>query len=156
MRLSLGLGLIGFVGTGLYSSYTAWLAHWEAEEHRASRLDKHLRAACKGVTERVQVCRDLVAGRLTLLEAAAWFGAIDAAMPPKWRLPCVAYPDHSEGERQCRRVIEYMDALYDEEAEPGPLQAVRARLTAELQKHLDAMETITLPNVKPGGSGPVL
>jgi hypothetical protein len=97
---------------------------------------RHLQA--KGV-----VTRRLIAGELTLLEAAEWFRYLDDAMPASRTVPAPQDVGLSGDERYCREAIRWARAAA---AESSPTQGrvVVERLEAELDAHL-----------KPNG-GPVL
>src|SRR5262249_10853620 len=100
---------------------------------------------------RVEVCRKLAAGKLTLLEAAAWFRYFDTQAPAEC-LDAVVYPGGSEGERQCRKVIDFAELAFAQDADrvAERTAALRARLTARLQEYLSRNGIIVLPPIYPG------
>jgi hypothetical protein len=99
----------------------------------------------KGITAktaaRVRVAHQLIAGRLSLLQAAAAFRDLDERWP-RTIIPVFDYPNAaSEDEIHCLRVIHYVVT------EAPPDRA--AELTGRLQAELDAMlrnGTLHLPD----------
>ncbi|MCI0642311.1 MAG: hypothetical protein L0Y72_26745 [Gemmataceae bacterium] len=80
-----------------------------------------------------QAVRHLLAGRLTLLEAAAQFRDAERTMPITWGPPRPDSGGPAEGERFCRDVV--LSAHYWlEENLPAQAAHVTARLEAELQQ----------------------
>src|SRR5262249_25957613 len=101
------------------------------------------------------VARDVIAGRVTLLDAAAAFGALQDAVPGySWDGFREMYAGASDDERLCRAVILYVAVtLADDPGLAG--EAERAadlvrRLWEELDAHLRA-GTLRLPTG--GGTG---
>jgi hypothetical protein len=88
--------------------------------------------------------RNLLAGRLTLLQAAAQFRDVDEALPVTW-VPQIAATGPAEGERLCRKVIA-MAKGWMEECVPAQAAAETARLEAELERHRGADGTVRLPD----------
>jgi hypothetical protein len=87
--------------------------------------------------ERVKI--DLLARRISLLEAAARFRDLQLRGPPfDWRMWRIImrnrFPNASEDECMCRCVLDSMDMMFSE----GSLEAllVMGRLEAELHDHL--------------------
>jgi hypothetical protein len=148
MYSSLCLSLLGLAGAVLYSTWSDSIAAEHAEKHRADSLRQELLASNQRITGRYQVSKNLQEGRLTLLQAAAIFRAIDAGVPAQHRDLYPVYPGKSEGERLCRKVIDCLDVLFSDFEEcPGPLEALRARLTAELDALLESSDSIVLPEI---------
>ena len=103
------------------------------------------------VVAKRQVARQVSAGRLSLPQAAALFGALNALPPqaadlskldPHLRPPQVA--PRTDEERLCWQVIRYVAA--ELEQQPDRARAVVARLEAELEEELRTRGRIRLPN----------
>ncbi len=96
-------------------------------------------------TRRLQEVTDaVVAGRLSLLDAAARVRDIQSASPYfPWDRFRASYPGATDDERFCRMVI---GMVYAPELKDGPQRvALAARLTAELEEHL-RRGTLHLPH----------
>src|SRR5262249_8804642 len=84
--------------------------------------------------QRDQTIRELLAGRLTLLEAAARFRALDRAPPAfDWEVFRSAYPGDSDEERHCRKVIGWVEVELNQ-TDPCLALATCARLLGQLEK----------------------
>jgi len=91
-----------------------------------------------------KITADVIDSRVGLLEAAAAFNAADAEVPARARVPAQdGFPGASEGERECRRVIAFVEATLEDE--PSRRATVVARLEAELQAQLQQDGTVRLP-----------
>jgi hypothetical protein len=88
--------------------------------------------------------QDLLAGRLTLLQAAAQFRDLDKALPVTWA-PRIAATGSAEGERLCRMII-WMAKGWMEEHVPAAATDVTARLKAELEQHRGPDGVVRLPD----------
>ena len=141
--------MVVLAGALLYSTWSDSIAAEQAEQHRADSLRQELLASNQRIMGRYQVCKNLREGRLTLLQAAATFRAIDAGATAQFPDLYPVYPGISEGERLCRKVIDCVDVLlpdYPECPGPlGPLGALRPRVTAELDALLESSDRIVLP-----------
>ena len=83
-----------------------------------------------------EVRRDLLAGRLSLLEAAMRFQELTEAGPPfDWDWYRDFCPGHTDLERFGRQLVATGD-LYLSQVDPPGQAAVRTRLEAELQEYL--------------------
>ena len=99
-------------------------------------LDEVLQAEHRATEAKHGIAGDVIAGRLTLLEAGALFSAADTDLNSeslRYRLD--QFPGNSDAERHCRRVISYVEMALA--AEPSELNTIVNRLNAELQ---DALE----------------
>jgi hypothetical protein len=94
------------------------------------------------IEARGQVAREVIAGRLTLLEAAARFQAISLSRPSHLPVSHAAYSGDSDEERLCRQVIAYVD--FELQGRPDR-SAVVAKLNSELRELLATFGTIILP-----------
>ena len=88
--------------------------------------------------------RDLLAGRLTLPQAAARFRDAEKEHPFTWPPPSAA-TGPAEGERLCRVVMDQAN-FWVETNLPSQAAAVAARLEAELERHRDPDGTVRLPD----------
>jgi hypothetical protein len=94
-----------------------------------------------------QVSDDLIAGRLTLFEAAARFRRIEQG---REHTRVEYYPGDSEEERLCRRVINGARAQMSQRYPEGADEFVE-RLEAELQLHKERHNgTVVLPDAGKG------
>jgi hypothetical protein len=91
-----------------------------------------------------QAAMDLLAGRLTLLQAAAGFRDVEEALPVTWA-PRRAAPGPAGAERLCRLVMDRANA-WMERNRPGRAAGVAARLEAELERRRRPDGTIRLPD----------
>jgi hypothetical protein len=88
--------------------------------------------------------QDLLAGRLTLLQAAAQFRDVEKSLPVTWA-PRIAATGSAEGERLCRMVIA-MAKGWMEENVPAAAAHMTARLAAELEHHRGPDGTVRVPD----------
>jgi hypothetical protein len=101
--------------------------------------------------ERRAVARDLAAGRLMLLEAAARVRDLDRADPAfPWEAFRLRTPGATDDERHCREVIASIENLLP--ADSPEREAALRRCAAELQEHL-ARGTLRLPEPRRPGPG---
>jgi hypothetical protein len=114
----------------------------------AEKLEKSRQEIMWRGEERRAAVRELVAGRLTLLGAAARVRELDQADPAyPWDRFHLLTPGASDDERHCRKVIGMIEGvLSPDSTEVEP--AVR-RCTAELQEHIDR-GTLRLPEPRAG------
>jgi hypothetical protein len=87
---------------------------------------------------------DLLAGRLTLLQAAAQFRDLEKSLPVTWA-PRIAATGPAEGERLCRLVIGTAKSWMEEHV-PAAAADMAARLEAELERHRGPDGTVRLPD----------
>jgi hypothetical protein len=109
--LALFPGLAAAVGLDLWNVPAALDALGRGAEQRR-RLDEAMRAVQVRTALKAETAEDLVAGRLTLPEAAARFRRLDAGTPEEyrhgWRLLAQGT---SDDERYCRQVIAHVGML---------------------------------------------
>jgi hypothetical protein len=106
-------------------------------QERAAMGYRHAQAKRAVVTE-------LLADRLTLVEAAARFRELDADLPETRDRLLQAYPGVSYEEALCRQVIGHARGELEVRA-PEQMRSVVARLEAELQAHLESEAGLRLP-----------
>jgi hypothetical protein len=118
---------------------------WDMEEHKEfrSQADHRNKAVRECLDGRARVARDVVAGRLTLLEAAGRFRALCQAVPDfQMDLFREFHPGASDEERFCRAVINTVEGvLWDK---PDMAREMVRRLKAELADMMDC-GTLKLP-----------
>jgi hypothetical protein len=152
-HLCLGVVGLGALLVALYAGLTAcrgWTDHGGAavrpsldEEQRRSALleaDRELLRQSIQVNQRIR--EDLVAGRLSLREAAAALAAENARRPGRLRASTVNFPGATQEEWFARLAVEHLALALANK--PGGA-AVLARLRAELEDYLAG---------KGGGPGP--
>jgi len=88
--------------------------------------------------------QDLLAGRLTLLQAAAQFRDVEKSLPVTWA-PRVAATGPADGERLCRMVVATAKSWMEENV-PAAAAHMTARLAAELEQHRGPDGTVRLPD----------
>jgi hypothetical protein len=114
-------------------------------EAESEDLDRRGAAVLARINARQEVVRDLCDGRLTLLEAAARFRALNATAGATARRAAQdIYPGASEGERICRQVIGHVRTHLEEQS-PGRGETVTRALEEELRARLEADGTVRLP-----------
>jgi hypothetical protein len=97
-----------------------------------------------------QIVEQVIAQRLSLLEAAAQWGALLEENPGiNWEIYRRVWPGNSDAERYCWNVIDAVRCKL--RREPGRAAALTEALEAELRGHLE-QGTLWLPS-RPGGCG---
>jgi hypothetical protein len=80
-----------------------------SEEVRLAQLEQRVQAVAQRLKRKQRVTDELMAGRLTLLQAAALFRALDHAPPPfNWDIFRSSRPGISDDERHCHLVIAWV------------------------------------------------
>jgi hypothetical protein len=158
MRSSLAFGTVVFLLLGASSACPNWSARlgvdwWslfklpkEMEEglRQQEELDHRAEQIQRCVTDRQEVVAELIAGRISLLQAAVRFRRLNQRLPESADAYNHFYPGNSEGERLCRYVIAYVrSTLLDESPDLAP--ALVERLNAELAQLLEADGAVHLP-----------
>jgi hypothetical protein len=119
---------------GEYLDAFALRTEWQ---ERAAMSYRHTQVKHAVVTE-------LLADRLTLMEAAARFRELDADMPETRDRLLQAYPGMPYEVALCRQVIGHARGELEVRA-PEQVERVVARLEAELQAHLECEARDCLP-----------
>ncbi len=110
------------------------------ESQRAARLETQGGIVRERIEFTRSVARELIANRITLLEAATRLRDLDHSLAPVQAdvydlvFPTI-YPGRSEGERYCHRAIAMVDAELVQQ--PAEARALVRRLTDELQLELN-------------------
>jgi hypothetical protein len=111
---------------------------------QGEELDRRREAVLRSIAVKEGVVAQLIAGRLTLPQAAARFRDLKAESPDDDAPPGPAC-DRGEGERLCRQVMGWADSWLADHA-PERAGAVAARLEAELRRLRDRTGTVRLPD----------
>lgn len=100
---------------------------------------------------RDQIARDVIAGRLSLVQAASLFGALNRIPPQSPKLSILdlqvsrlRVQARTDDERLCRQVVECVG--WELAEEPDRADAALARLEAEFKEELRKEGTIRLPS----------
>ena len=156
-RHLLSLSLLLAVLAGARSQYfdslaAAWAALSDArqvseqERQRNERLKEQAPAVGQRMTIKSRVVGQLIAGELTLREAAAWFKYVNerpAGCEANYR---ELFPGASAEESACRQVIAWVRAELNGAA-PSRAEATVRRLEAELQGQLECEGKVELPDL---------
>jgi hypothetical protein len=92
-----------------------------------------------------RLAREVAAGRLALLEAAARFRDLNARTPGLAEHVCNSSPGVPYEELLCRQVIAITQGVLEEQSS-GLVDEIVDRLRAELQRHLDRHGRVVLPH----------
>jgi hypothetical protein len=126
--------------TDQVQSPTAGLQHELSEESdRAARLAEQENIVRARIDFTRRVARELIARRLTLLEAATQLRNLDSSLAPVYQdlygtVFLQLYPGRSEGERYCQRAMAVVDAELT--SKPPERTAILRRLNDELHREL--------------------
>ena len=116
----------------------------QVERDREARLEEQFEELNARIAAKDRIADRLLAGEMTLAEAAAYFGRLyeraglraDALRE---------YRGSSEGEILCRQVIAWVENKVRSEQSPEEAERVVRRLEAELRRHLAEQGTVELP-----------
>jgi hypothetical protein len=125
--LMAGLGLFA-VGAGCLDR-CAKVGQEADEVARGRRLDAELVAVRRCIETKRQIAVAVVAGEVSLAEAANLYRALNEATAPS-PLPVPMHPDTSEEERLYRQVIRYIEGALEDRLAEG--DAFFARLEGEM------------------------
>jgi hypothetical protein len=110
---------------------------------RSAALDAARIDILQQLKEKERLVFELARQKVSLFEAARRFRELRPDPPDRWEEAVAAERGSSAGERLCRWVIRYAEAiLKDSGTDPAP---VVARLEAELAAHLARHGTVVLP-----------
>jgi hypothetical protein len=148
-RIWLSLSLAGVVAAGV--------AHQRLDEDR--KRQRRVAAECNRCVEapgrrgkvlhrrlaaKAAVVRQLLDGRLTLLEAAEWFKVLNEMPSDCPSYANAVFPTGSEGETLCRQVISWTEGQLLMQS-PSQAEAVTRELKEELQAYLERDGIVRLP-----------
>jgi hypothetical protein len=99
------------------------------------------------IDTRIQIADQVLAGELSLVQAAARFRQLNNDSP-QHRVFLHQYPGNSDGEKLCRQVIEWADnRVRDWPLTPDEMEATLCPLRRELEALLEQKDEIALPPV---------
>jgi hypothetical protein len=156
--LSVGFGTFIALLLGVCCARPSWAASLglggsnvrEAEKELAEVLQRQneLDLRREQVLERSEgmhaVIADLIAARITLVQAAVEFRRLSRTLPGHGRSFNENLPGNSEGERLCRHVIQWTEASLNGEP-PSVAQPIVADLTEELRHLLREDGAVHMP-----------
>jgi hypothetical protein len=122
----------------------------ETQRRHASAMDRHLVVLRKRQTARGQIVRRLLAGELTLWQAAAWFDHLNKT-PAEHPTVLVVVPGRSAEEKVCRQVLNWVQIAAQREPS-RETEATLRRLSKELEEAL-ARGPVVLPDFHPDEEG---
>jgi hypothetical protein len=126
--------LVGVPGGPSGGPGAGFLAEVLAEVERGRRLDDLTGAYARRVQAKHRLVADVIAGRLSLLPAAARFRDLNEQPPVYDRERFRAlYPGADDGERHCREVLAWVADALEDDPEPGGTDLL-TRLEEELQE----------------------
>jgi hypothetical protein len=133
------VGLVGVLFLAAVADRRAQRADPGPRDSRAARHEQEARAL-RAIDDRRarkgRIVAALIAGRLTLLEAAGRFRALDRGPPPfYWEEFHAHFAGESDEERHCREVLAWVETELAD-TDPCLLVATHARLLDELETHL--------------------
>ena len=103
------------------------------EQEREAILDARLKVTLGRIDYRQKVVEDLVAGQISLTNAAAKFEELNATYPGG-TAAVLSFPGVSEEESRYRQVIGQVKVMF--ENRPSEASVIVERLEAELRKHM--------------------
>jgi hypothetical protein len=109
---------------------------WPEEQSREARITQRLEAVRSRVKAKQAIARDVVDGRLTLLEGAARCRDIDRRSPEfRWTEFRESRAASCDEERHCQEIIEQVDGVLPWNSPQK--EEILHRLRAELRQHLE-------------------
>jgi hypothetical protein len=101
---------------------------------RSEELE-HLRGqAIQRVLAKNQIARDVIAGRIGVVEAASRVRDLPCPPPRMWDMLRIVHGGATDEETMCRHLICWSCQLVDDD--PARTEALRTRLESEMQAHL--------------------
>jgi hypothetical protein len=117
----------------------------EETERASNDLDEWGHTIFDRIVAKRRVTRDVLEGRLSLLEAAIRFRDLNAQRRPNPVSLRDAYPGRTDAERVCRQVISWVVAEA-QFIDPQQAKTVVASLERELEQRLAGGKTISWPD----------
>jgi hypothetical protein len=150
--------LLTVVAGSLYRGHNFMIGSDNADDPRAGKEahpvpfwslnyippDPDFAALQRNMEAKDAVAEEVIAGRMTLAEAADRFRVINAARPSHLPFHLDAFPGGGDEERNCRHVIRFVDSSLMGRPDR---EAVVARLESELQRHLAGKVEASSPPV---------
>jgi hypothetical protein len=103
----------------------------QQNRQRRAELDRHDGIVLRRIMAKEAIVKDLLEGRLTLLEAAQRFQDLDEKSDERLDQYRLRYPGRSDGEKRCRQVIDWVRTRL-EDRPPSQAAALLQRLEEEL------------------------
>lgn len=114
------------------------------DAHRqGEQLTRELQATMERTNTKEKIADMVAGGEMSLIEAAAWFRSLHEKRT-SWDNLLRPSPGQDEGEGWCRIAIDYVDNKVRFEKSPSRADALRQRLEAELQEHIDCHGVVAL------------
>jgi hypothetical protein len=110
-----------------------WQHTFDAQSEREGELARRWQISARREQMKNEICRELIAGRLTLRQAARRFAEMPDPPERLWDELRQNYPGGDDEERMCRHVIDWASDLRPRE--PSRAEALR-RLQEELRVSL--------------------
>jgi hypothetical protein len=108
----------------------------EQQERLADEMEQHRRAVIMRLERKERVIEAFLAGRLTLLEAAAYFRALDQGPPEfHWEHFRLYVPGATDEERHCNEVIDVAFCV-ERSISLAEAEQLRDCLRDELREHM--------------------
>jgi hypothetical protein len=117
----------------------------DAQAQRSDELAQRQDVTRRRIEAKQKVIRQLVEGRLALLEAAAWFRYLNENPSDCQDGYRTAWPGHSDEEKLCRQVIGWVEVEVRERSSLSQAEEMTRRLEAELDGHLARDGAVKLP-----------
>lgn len=141
------LTVLGMIALALVVAEPTWLRSASAEQHvfLIQAPGEQVQIVQARMTAKSRVVDRLLAGELTLLEAAAYFRELNdkpSNYPCAYRL---AWPGDSDGEKLCRQVIEWATSRCKVTRTPSERDEITRRLENELDRLLCQGGPVELP-----------
>jgi hypothetical protein len=127
--------LLGVLALAARGTKEGALAPGDDPRARQQKLDAEMQAALRRKARKARVVRALLAGRLRLTEAAAYFRALNQGTHFDWVQFRESFPGATDEERHCHQVISFAFAAASDH-DPRRAEEVRSGLLAELGEHL--------------------
>jgi hypothetical protein len=142
-RRGLGLGVVVLLAALAVLAQRSWPDNapvlgggLDPVEQEARVLEQRREEMVRRNRRKARVAQALAAGRLSLLEAAGYYRALDLGPPAiDWERFRGHWPGSNDAERHCHEAIEWAHPSAGLEGDPRG-QEVRNRLCAELAEHL--------------------
>jgi hypothetical protein len=150
VRLLWGPAVLLLCLVGLIFARSGWCAESDVHQHKTrtdqlARLDRQTEVMTKRLKAKTEVTLQLLKGRLTLFEAAAWFRFFNEN-PPDCPAPLVNTPVESDNAKSCREVIRWVGAHLIEAGASYRDEQVR-QLENLLEEQLARTGTVLLPEL---------
>jgi hypothetical protein len=120
------------------------LSEWHQKIDEGLQLDDDLKRAMQRHEAKEAIVAEVIAERLTLLEAAAQFRDLNATWPRASHWLEQRYPGVPYELALCRQIIDQVSTEL-RQCDPGQCDRVVTRLEAELQAHVESETGLRLP-----------